>query len=1102
MVLVSSLFVALLFLHKATCEIYHVVPTEESDCPDGVCKTLTQIAANSSEYFTENSTVFISPGKHYLNTTLTFSNINQFTLISNSTLSTTLVCADNGRLAIVFVEDVTFKGIQFSGCHDNIIQSVPKCVIEECLFEAHGAGKTVLHLIESWLVVEDTSFLQSKQVDSYNEVAYPHSSIDHDHPFRGAILGVRSNITLKGNTSFVNFTQSTALGGALSIFQSRLYFNGVCKMVNNNAMYGGAIYAIQSEILVNGAIRLKDNKAGQNGGGLYLHQSKLNCNTGSNVRIMENHAFGSGGGIFASSSSINMIVNINESSRFDNRSILEFVENEAAQGGALSLNKDSKLYVFESFKEAYRNGCHSECIKVNTVSFVHNTAEYGGAVYVDDEFDSDSCSDSLFRECFLQVFPLNSLSDVRLCTIHLDFSNNTAEIAGSVIFGGHFDKCITSPFSQYSNPVNTFHGHTYLANISNGVSLQSISSNPAKLCLCVNNSLNCHSTQVNVVKGHDFKIDVVAFDQVGHPVNSIIQARLTNLDSDLSEGQVMQSGNYTTLTFSVASQHDTEALLLHTSTNHCNELRVDINFLPCTCPLGFQSSETNAKRCVCQCHSDIQQYVECDSSTNSFNRISNVWIGGVTYGSENNTGYLIFPYCPFDNCVAIGNNESVSLDQPDGSDAQCAFNRTGLLCGFCPRDLSLSLGTSRCLLCPNYWPALFVLITLSAILAGAALVTIVLVLNLTVAAGTVNALIFFANIVATHRSILLPFQHPNFATVFISWFNLEIGIDACYFEGMNAYTKTWLQFVFPTYIIALVVLTITVCAYSSKFSNLIGKKNPVAALATMVLLAYAKYLQTVIAIMVFGILRYPDGSTEVVWLHDPTVKYFVGKHSALFIAAILVLVMGAVYIFLLLTWQWLVRLPKWWIFKWVNNVKLHALMEAYHAPFTSKYRFWPGFLLLIRACLCLIDALNTSSNPQVAFTSITFTIAFIITLKGLIGSRIYKKWTHDVLEMGVLFNLLLFSIFMWYTFDTDGNQGAIVYISVSITFVLLLLVIMYHIYAYTGVSSKLKGNAPSKLEQDPPTINVSTDNMLDTRYELPTPSPPTYTVVESPTSSL
>ena len=58
-------------------------------------------------------------------------------------------------------------------------------------------------------------------------------------------------------------------------------------------------------------------------------------------------------------------------------------------------------------------------------------------------------------------------------------------------------------------------------------------------------------------------------------------------------------------------------------------------------------------------------------------------------------------------------------------------------------------------------------IAMAAILAGIALVTLLLVLNMTVAVVTLNGVIFYANAVYANKSVLLPFQETNFVTVLI-----------------------------------------------------------------------------------------------------------------------------------------------------------------------------------------------------------------------------------------------------------------------------------------------------------------------------------------------
>ena len=74
---------------------------------------------------------------------------------------------------------------------------------------------------------------------------------------------------------------------------------------------------------------------------------------------------------------------------------------------------------------------------------------------------------------------------------------------------------------------------------------------------------------------------------------------------------------------------------------------------------------------------------------------------------------------------------------------------------------------------------------------------------------------------------------------------------------MDTYTKSWLQLAFPAYVILLVVFIIVISNYFSRLSQLIGRKNPVATLATLVLLSYTKFLEIIIAALSFGIITYP-----------------------------------------------------------------------------------------------------------------------------------------------------------------------------------------------------------------------------------------------------
>ena len=74
-------------------------------------------------------------------------------------------------------------------------------------------------------------------------------------------------------------------------------------------------------------------------------------------------------------------------------------------------------------------------------------------------------------------------------------------------------------------------------------------------------------------------------------------------------------------------------------------------------------------------------------------------------------------------------------------------------------------------------------------LMGVALVILLFVCKLTVATGTLSGLVFYANIVGVNRTIFLPVESTDPLLVFIAWLNLDFGIETCFYDGMDAYSK-------------------------------------------------------------------------------------------------------------------------------------------------------------------------------------------------------------------------------------------------------------------------------------------------------------------------
>ena len=73
-----------------------------------------------------------------------------------------------------------------------------------------------------------------------------------------------------------------------------------------------------------------------------------------------------------------------------------------------------------------------------------------------------------------------------------------------------------------------------------------------------------------------------------------------------------------------------------------------------------------------------------------------------------------------------------------------------------------------------------------------ALVFLLLVCKLTVATGTLSGLVFYANVVGVNQTIFIPVQSTDALSAFTAWLNLDFGIETCFYNGMDAYSKTWL----------------------------------------------------------------------------------------------------------------------------------------------------------------------------------------------------------------------------------------------------------------------------------------------------------------------
>ena len=144
-------------------------------------------------------------------------------------------------------------------------------------------------------------------------------------------------------------------------------------------------------------------------------------------------------------------------------------------------------------------------------------------------------------------------------------------------------------------------------------------------------------------------------------------------------------------------------------------------------------------------------------------------------------------------------------------------------------------------------------------------------------------------------------------------------------------------------------------------------------------------------------------------------------------------------------------------------LRLKPFLDAYFVPFRGEHHYWVGVLLVARAVLLLVFGLNSTNDPSVNLLAIiTVAVLLLVHLPydthkivypngagkhiRFWGGSYYKKWYLSLLENSFIFNLLMLAAGTWYVISAKGNQTALLYTSVGITFCQFIGIIVFHSY--------------------------------------------------------
>ena len=441
-----------------------------------------------------------------------------------------------------------------------------------------------------------------------------------------------------------------------------------------------------------------------------------------------------------------------------------------------------------------------------------------------------------------------------------------------------------------------------------------------------------------------------------------------------------------------------------------------VKLLPC--PTGFILQDG-----ICDCDPNLPSIIDkCYIDHSAIRRPANTWITAHT--QTNDTKYLISD-CPMDYCLPYSSN--VNLLYPD---SQCQFNRTAILCSQCQHHLSMVFGSSRCMECTN----LHILIIIIVIVAGIVLVILLYLLNLTVTIGTINGITFYANVVSINDSVFL--LNDNVfkpLRVFISFVNLNLGIETCFFNGMDSYFKTWLKLFFPFYLIIIAISIIIASRYSSRIFRLTYTRS-LPVLATLFLLSYTGVLRTVLTVLFSysTITHLPSGHQQIVWSIDASVPLFGLKFTILFITCLVLSLILIPFNLILLFNRSLLR------FRIINHFK--PILDAFQGSYKDQYYYCIAVYLVLRTLLFALYGFELKIRLILA----TIILALFTVYSGY--NHPYKSKLINIQELLLLLNLTIMYAVSYPC--VESVFSIVINIMISIAFIQFCIILMYHIITY------------------------------------------------------
>ena len=1037
------LVVVLLFFSSSSSVSSHqyYVSDDCSSVTHTPCNLLSVYAGNMSQY---NNTIFYFIGTSSINFTFTMDSVKNITL-HGLDHSPTIHCKLNNRFMVIDTSHVNFSNISFQDCNIHfkassnimIIGSIFKNLTYVSLTNAFDSKiiSSIFDNVRLWIKYHPPSVCYSElhhysltlaNVNMTGFNSYLQLFLRHGTSYNLSVIFDNFNIISThcvhhsfSESLFSLYITNSLVSNISNGFLSNFHTKGHSTKCNIKGVQSQSTIVIEDSQFHNNyrglafvhnyiynhhnlhiIITVKSCSVRENDYGLFIDGL---LSPSIHINVIDTELIGNRGNEITGCLSIilNDITVTNSlstglvivSSVVTVKNRLVFKNNTGVVGGGIAIKGSSAMTLSTS--------AH--------LKFIGNHAsKKGGGMYIDN-----TCR---FTDKYGSVSAIH---------VPLKLKDNTAGVAGNDIYG------------RINYFIRLFHSKN-----------PSTSSDPTVFALCDPDSNETRpiwydDEQQSVFPGQALKYNVALFGRSHGTISyGVTDGRLTvEINGTLIDKYITNCSliEYTPKYINYGRHSITLNVTIDTPYNG----EYDIPFILNECPIGFSVNSSG----VCDC-SVSRENVTCDINSLNITHNGLLWIGTYDTSTLFNANATNPNACIInEDCLLYCSPNPVTFQLND-TDTQCVDNRGQRMCGSCRDGYSLLMGSNKCGQChDDYiiigWIALFAAM-------GVLLVVLLIALNLTVSVGTLNGLLFYANIVKLYEPVFSRKGALPVLSQVISWINLDFGFEVCFYNGMDSYAKQWLQFAFPLYLWIIIIIIILLCRKYGKISRLMGS-HAVPVLSTLFLLSYTKLVRTIVIVLHKRevTLHCTNESVKSVslWYEDPNVEYAKGKHAGLVGFALLVSVFFVIpyTLFLLLN-------P--FYEKYLSNLKLlkkiwdhfKPIIDAYSGPMKDEYRFWPGLLLVVRIPVLLsVTLVDSFIQSQHFLLSMLLTVlAIVLSLSHCFGG-VYKKRMNNVLEVWFLFNLcIMASLSVAFT---DDSKVLIWYNTCLSVFIFsFILIFVYHLY--------------------------------------------------------